>query len=379
MIRKATPEDIPALLRIENAVFDTNRFTERNFQNLLTRARGVTLVDVDRRGRVLGYTTALFHRGTSLARLYSRAVDPRVHRRGVGNRLLAAAQEAAVDHGCAYIRLEVRADNTGARRFYEQAGYRRFAAWTHYYEDGVDADRMEKPLALHGAAARGLVPYFEQSHDFTCGAAALMMAMHALDPSAPLDPTTELRLWREATTIFMCSGHGGCGPFGLALAAHRRRFDVAVRVSHTGVPFADSVRNPERRRAIELVHRDVLEQLRETDVRIEYAGIDTAWLEEQVRTGAIPVVLISTYRLDRRKQPHWVVVTGLDERFVHVHDPFIDPCGERTSTDHAHVPIVRREFERMARYGQAQLQAALLVRRRKTRDAQSHRHRRTRG
>jgi hypothetical protein len=51
-----------------------------------------------------------------------------------------------------------------------------------------------------------------------------MMAMKALDPAMELNRTLELRLWREATTIFMTSGHGGCGPYGLALSAYRRGF-----------------------------------------------------------------------------------------------------------------------------------------------------------
>jgi ribosomal protein S18 acetylase RimI-like enzyme len=379
MIRKATLDDIPELLRIENAVFDTNRFTERNFHHLLARARGITLVDAGPRGRLKGYVMALYHRGTSLARLYSMAVAPHAHRRGVGSRLLAAVEEGVSGRGCAYMRLEVRVDNTGAQKFYEHAGYRRFAVSSRYYEDGVDAYRMEKALHAHLDPALGRVPFFEQSHEFTCGAAALMMAMHALDPTVPMDPKTELRLWREATTVFMCSGHGGCGPYGLALAAHRRGFTVEAFVSDTGVLFADSVRNLERRRAIELVQEDFLEQLRETNVRVVFEQIDPRLLEERLRAGAIPIVLISTYRLDRRKQPHWVVVTGLDAEFIYVHDPYIDPSGERTSTDHAHIPIRRDEFERMARYGKAQLKAALLVSKRKGRDATSRRRRRTRG
>jgi ribosomal protein S18 acetylase RimI-like enzyme len=379
MIRRATLDDIPELLRIENAVFDTNRFTERNFQHLLARARGITLVDTERGVHLQGYAMALYHRGTSLARLYSMAVAPRAHRRGIGSRLLAAIEEAIASRGCAYMRLEVRVDNTGAQRFYEQAGYRRFAVSSRYYEDGVDAYRMEKSLDPRLDPTRGRVAYFEQSHEFTCGAAALMMAMHALDPTVSMDPKTELRLWREATTVFMCSGHGGCGPHGLALAAHRRGFAVEAYVSDTGVLFADSVRNPERRRAIELVQEDLVEQLRETDVRVSFERVDTRLLEERLRAGAIPIVLISTYRLDRRKQPHWVVITGFDEQFVYVHDPFIDPAGERTSTDHVHIPILRGEFERMARYGKTQLKAALLVSKREGSDATPRRRPRTRG
>ena len=50
-------------------------------------------------------------------------------------------------------------------------------------------------------------------------ASLLARKLLTLDPGLTLDRTLELRVWREATTIFMTSGHGGCGPDGLALAA----------------------------------------------------------------------------------------------------------------------------------------------------------------
>ena len=46
---------------------------------------------------------------------------------------------------------------------------------------------------------------------------------------------------------------GGCGPFGLALAAHRRGFGSAVIVSDPGVHMVDSVRSPEKQEVMALV------------------------------------------------------------------------------------------------------------------------------
>jgi len=58
-----------------------------------------------------------------------------------------------------------------------------------------------------------------------------MMAMKVLDGSLRLDRRLELRLWREAASIVMASGHGGCGSFGLALSAHRRGFGAALFIA----------------------------------------------------------------------------------------------------------------------------------------------------
>lgn len=374
MIRKARVGDIPALLGIEEQAFESDRLNERSFRHLLTKAHAVTLVSEAQHGRLAGYITVLFNRGTPLARLYSMAVAPGLRSRGMGGRLLQEAERVALRNGNAFMRLEVRLDNAGARCFYERHGYRRFAISDDYYEDGVAAVRMEKMLTAEPVVSRGEIPYYAQSLDFTCGAAALMMAMHALDRSLPLDQATELRLWRESTTVFMCSGHGGCGPYGLALAAYHRGFAVEVHVSETGVLFADGVRNAERRRAMELVQEDFLAQLRETSIRVVHQRIPASLLEARVRGGWIPIVLASTYRLDRYKQPHWVVVTGFDDRFVFVHDPFVDDGQRKSRTDRMHIPIPRAGFGRMARYGRSQLKAAVLIGRTQEENDTAHRH-----
>ena len=45
-----------------------------------------------------------------------------------------------------------------------------------------------------------------------------MMAMAALKPEQEMSRRVELQIWREATTVFMTTGHGGCSAHGLALA-----------------------------------------------------------------------------------------------------------------------------------------------------------------
>lgn len=128
-------------------------------------------------------------------------------------------ETAALEGGRILVRLEVRRDNEAAIHLYTRSGYRRFGSIEDYYEDHGTALRFEKRLTPPGPMALAKVPYYRQTLDFTCGPAALMMAMKALCPGLSLDRSLELRLWREATTIFMTSGHGGCGPYGLALAA----------------------------------------------------------------------------------------------------------------------------------------------------------------
>ncbi|HAQ00126.1 MAG TPA: ribosomal-protein-alanine acetyltransferase, partial [Rhodospirillum rubrum] len=91
-------------------------------------------------------------------------------------------------------------------------------------------DVYKRQLLVDTNRVSSRVPLYHQTLEFTCGSACLMMAMHALDSRQPMTRSHEIRLWREATTIFMASGHGGCGPHGLALAAHRRGFEAEIYV-----------------------------------------------------------------------------------------------------------------------------------------------------
>ncbi len=174
-LRPAGADDLSALVELENRCFDYDRLSRRNFQWMLTRAHAsLTVAEGD--GGVLGYALVLFHEGTSLARLYSIAIDPRARGIGLGQKLLEAAEQAARDNDRAYMRLEVRPDNRGAIALYERNGYRPFATVRDYYEDHSEALRFEKRIRNPGHDQRRHVPFYRQTTDFTCGPACLLMA-----------------------------------------------------------------------------------------------------------------------------------------------------------------------------------------------------------
>jgi len=348
------------LVALENRSFDTDRLSRRQLRYMLTKARADTLL-AEEGGTVLGYVLVLYSRGTAVARIYSIAVDPEARGGGVGRALVEAAEAAAWVQERAYVRLEIRRDNLASQALFEHAGYRRFGVLSDYYEDHMEALRYEKSLTPDLSPDLARVPFYEQTLDFTCGSSSLMMAMKALDPDLPLDRTLELRIWREATTIFMTSGHGGCGPLGLALAAHHRGFTVEVYVNDLGVPLVDSVRSPEKKEVMRLVHEDMLAEVQRVGIPLVYGTLSLEELKVRFAAGAVPLVLISSYRIYEEKFPHWVVVTGFDEHFVYVNDPYVDYENGETTLDSINMPIQQREFRRMARYGRAGLQAVVLV------------------
>jgi Peptidase_C39 like family len=244
---------------------------------------------------------------------------------------------------------------------FRRHGYRQFEEVLDYYEDHMDALRFEKSLAPHLHPELLKVPYYEQTLDFTCGPACLMMAMKALSPALELHRKLELRIWREATTIFMTSGHGGCSPYGLALAAYYRGFDLEVYVNESGVFLVDSVRSQEKKEVVRLVQEDMIEEIEQLPIALHYGSLGVDALQQKFEGGGIPVVLISSYRIYGERFPHWVVVTGFDAQYIYAHDPFVDYAQGETVTDSINMPISRREFQRMARYGRAGQKAIVIL------------------
>lgn len=360
MIRQATLRDLDGLVELERRCFDSDLISRRSFRHLLTRANASLLV-ADEDGALAGYALVVFNRGTALARLYSIAVDAAFRGRGVGRALLAAAEAEALARGCVSMRSEVRLDNDASLALFVGNGYRRIEELEDYYEDHMGAFRFERTLAPQLELTQVRVPYYQQTTDFTCGPACLMMAMKALDGSLRLDRRLELRLWREATSIFMASGHGGCGPFGLALSADRRGFGAELFVKQRGVFLVDTVRDPDKKEVMRVVEEDFLDRIRELDLPLHHRAARFTEVQELFNAGGIPLVLISSWRIYQERFPHWVVITGFEERFIYVHDPFVDVEQGRAVADGINMPIARSEFETMARYGRSGQRAVLVV------------------
>jgi ribosomal protein S18 acetylase RimI-like enzyme len=358
-IRAARAEDLDRLLVLENRCFEHDRLSRRSFRHFLSSDTASCLV-TERDGELLGYVLVLFHGRTALARLYSMAVAPEHRAQGLGRVLLDAAEAVALDGGAAIMRLEVHPANFAAIALYRRAGYLEFGIYRGFYEDDSDALRMQHVLVPRLQPDLSGVPHYRQTLEFTCGPAALMMAMKALNRRLRLDRRLELSLWRESTTIFMTSGHGGCSPHGLALAAWRRGFAVELFVNDEGPPFLDTVRTPDKKEVVRLVHQEFLEEIRRTDIQVHRQPLSADELSARVAAGAIPVVMISQYRIYGDKEPHWIIVSGCDQRFIYAHDPYISDA-HVTTTDRVSIPILRREFELMARYGRSRLQAAIIV------------------
>lgn len=358
--RAAKNSDIPRLVSLENQSFDSDQLTDRNFKYFIDLSHGEIVVQ-ELEGEISGYGIILFHKGTALARLYSIAVDHKYRGKGLGKKLLQKLEQVAKDEGSTYLRLEVKATNEKAISLYKANGYRKFALKKDYYQDHEDAECFEKKIrVLPGKLIKGpKVPYYQQTTEFTCGPSSLLMAMKALDKKIKLNREHEIEIWREATTIFMTSGHGGCGPHGLALAAHRRGFKVELFLNTSAPLFIEGVRSPHKKEIIELVQKDFEKKIKKEKIPIYKDEYDWETISDIFAEGGIPVLLISAYRLTESKAPHWIALTAMENEFVYFHDPEISP--EQSAVDNINVPVRRDEFELMAKFGSRQLKSIVAI------------------
>lgn len=359
VIRPARAKDIDALVAIENAAFSGDRISRRSFRTLIERATAVTRVVEDDTG-ILGYCIILLRKGTSVARLYSVAVAPGRVGEGVGRQLLEAAEDAAFDRDRLYLRLEVREDNSRAIAIYEARHYRSIGREDDYYEDGAAALRYEKTLR-GDVPVETTVPFYEQTSDFTCGPCCLMMAKAYFDPAFIPGPVMEIRLWREATTVFMMSGPGGCEPHGLAVAAHEHGLSARIMVSFYGALFLQSVRSAEKRRVMELAQVDFRTRADTYGIPAEYRPFTLDDIREAIAGGSLVIVLVSGFQMFGKKVPHWVLAIGDDGSHVLLHDPWVEDEADETVADAANIPVPYDIFMSMAQFGKDGLRAAVIL------------------
>lgn len=360
--RPVRREDLEALTALEAKCFEVDRLSRRSFRHWIQSSHRHFIVATHEE-KLVGYSLVIFFRGTTLARLYSVAVDPEFRGQGIARQLIEAGEVSAEEAGRLFLRLEVDVHNHAGIQLYEAMGYQRFGIYRNYYEDQHDAIRMQKCIrTVPPTAQNRSIPWLQQATPFTCGPAALMMAMRGLSKQYSPTPSDELQIWREATTIYMTAGHGGCHPVGLALAANLRGYRAEVWLNHDQPLFIDSVRDEQKKSVIEQVHTDFVSQARAAHIPMSVREFVANDLVNAFDQGGIPIILISTYRLDGKKSPHWVVMSGYDEDCLYVHDSDPDPVEQCVSgLDSQYLPIARNDFMKMSRFGKKALRTAVII------------------
>ncbi|HIG98996.1 MAG TPA: GNAT family N-acetyltransferase [Thermoplasmata archaeon] len=149
-IRIATLDDFERIIELEHLCFPREHaYSRRQLRYLLTKANSTVLVEtID--ALVRGFLIILYRRGTTVAGIETINVDPAFRKKGIGLRLLSAAEELLRKKEIRKIRLEVAITNTAAITLYEHAGFHQAMLLKKYYhfnhEGSRNAYRMIKEL-----------------------------------------------------------------------------------------------------------------------------------------------------------------------------------------------------------------------------------------
>jgi GNAT superfamily N-acetyltransferase len=122
LIRVATPDDLPALARVDNTAFPPPwQLDMRELQQALRISASCTVAA--RAGAIIGYQlSTLYFDGAHLARL---AVDPAAQGQGVARALLSDALLRFQARGVQTMSVNTQASNTRSQRLYVGCGFAR--------------------------------------------------------------------------------------------------------------------------------------------------------------------------------------------------------------------------------------------------------------
>ncbi|HXO21685.1 MAG TPA: N-acetyltransferase [Thermoanaerobaculia bacterium] len=142
-IRPYAPADFERLYAVDQAAFSPDlAYSRRELRFYLAGRRALALV-AEEEGQIAGFVIAgLASRGRG--HIVTLDVPPEGQGKGIGSRLLAAAEERLFNRGARAILLETVAGEEGARGFYERHGYVVVQEIPGYYNGERDAFRMVK-------------------------------------------------------------------------------------------------------------------------------------------------------------------------------------------------------------------------------------------
>ncbi|HYM34658.1 MAG TPA: GNAT family N-acetyltransferase [Steroidobacteraceae bacterium] len=147
-LQLATLRDVRGIANMSAALIEQglpHSWTERRVLAHI-RHRECTVLVAKLANQLTGF--AIMEFGNTMAHLNLLAVDPRWQRRGIGRQLLEWLHESALTIGTFVVKLELRAENGKARRFYASLGYDECGYVPRYYCNVEDAVLMSRDLTV---------------------------------------------------------------------------------------------------------------------------------------------------------------------------------------------------------------------------------------
>lgn len=164
------------------------------------------------------------------------------------------------------------------------------------------------------------VPFYRQHYDFTCGPASLMMAMKYLDEHARLTKDLEIDIWREGNMLEVY----GTSRYGLSYSAAVRGFCVRVTSNTNRIDFVDRFVPPVKdlnMQVLELHFYERRARCRKLGVEEGKETITGEIIYNSLLSNHVPLIVTNALFYSRENLPHWVAVTGIDDKFMYFNNP----------------------------------------------------------
>jgi predicted double-glycine peptidase len=174
--------------------------------------------------------------------------------------------------------------------------------------------------AERGAPIHLDIPFYRQHYDFTCGPASLMMAMKYIDTDLRFGKELEIDIWREGNLVAVW----GTSRYGLAYSAAVRGFSARVTSNTGGIDFVDRFVPPLNGPDMRMLKDHFYERrtrCRKLGVRERQETITGKTLRKSLFLNHVPLIVTNSLFFSKENLPHWVAVTGIDDKCLYFNNP----------------------------------------------------------
>lgn len=155
-----------------------------------------------------------------------------------------------------------------------------------------------------------------------------MMAMKYLDHDLCPGKDLEIDFWREGNLVAVL----GTGRFGLAFSAGVRGFSARVTSNTGGLDFVDMFEPPLDEPGMQLL-RDLFSErrtrCRKLGIQERQGTITGKILRDSLFSNHVPLIVTNSLFHSKEDLPHWIAVTGIDDRFLYFNNPSDTRCRKR--------------------------------------------------
>jgi [ribosomal protein S18]-alanine N-acetyltransferase len=147
LLRDYSPRDLERLCVLDRQCFPAKiAYPPETMREAIEEKGAFSIVAEDQSGSIAAFVVA-GRASPRVGHIATIDVAPTARRRGLGTRLMQAAEARLTGLGVRKIRLETATSNV-ARRLFAQLGYKRIGKIERYYQDGSDAWVMEKTVEI---------------------------------------------------------------------------------------------------------------------------------------------------------------------------------------------------------------------------------------